>query len=125
MTDEDLFATLVGLTSVNVKRNDAGETFEYKGFEYIDQALQLSRPEPTEEGKQLVQFALWVRGWGELADDEPSKAVASLEEAMTFWSKNNVIIFSDMIHALEALGDNDAILEKVEKWGSIRLAMES
>ena len=125
MTDEDLFATLVGLTSVDEKRNDAGETFEYKGFEYIDQALQLSRPEPTEEGKQLVQFALWVRGWGELADDEPAKAVASLEEAMTFWSKDNVTIFSDMIHALEALGDNDAILEKVEKWGSIRLAMES
>lgn len=118
--DEDQFATLVSLVALDEKRNQAGEDFDYKGFEYIDQALSLPRPRLTEEGKQLVQFALWIRGWCELVVDELAKLPHHWKKQWLFGLKRTSPLYSVILDASTCIdpvtgADSDSTLYLVRR----------
>jgi tetratricopeptide (TPR) repeat protein len=117
-TDEETFYTLI-TWAILLSRQE----LEEDAVESITTAFGLSPPNSTEAGKLFIQLGLAFRADLESKHNMEEKAVETLEEAMAVHSSNASTFFAGILGLLDKIGQHEKILEKVEKFGSVRLAI--
>ncbi len=111
-TDTERFASLTTAAEINVRLLNPGEALEF-----VNEALKLRRPD------QQVAWALMTRAQCHWALGQFDDFVRDFEASMTQWPSDSIAGFEELIKVLYNTGKPELVIEKVDKWGSVRLAI--